>query len=115
MDLNVARERLASVVQPDSITTSQGDFLATHIPIKRLHLLDHFDISPSGGEEKSEEQVFRELVLNPQNKHQFVAVYGQSGTGKSHTIRWFEARFEREKPENEVVLFIRRSDTRKFR
>ena len=54
MDLNVARERLASVVQPDSITTSQGDFLATHIPIKRLRLLDHFDISPSGGKERSE-------------------------------------------------------------
>ena len=110
MDLNVARERLASVVQPDSITTSQGDFLATHIPIKRLRLLDHFDIAPSGGKERSEEQVFREIILNPQNQHQFVAVYGQSGTGKSHTIRWFEARFEREKPENEVVLFIRRSD-----
>ena len=110
MDLNVARERLTSVVTSDSITASRGDFLATHIPVKRLQLLSRFEVCPDAGEEYSEEQVFRKIILNPQNKHQVVAVYGQSGTGKSHTIRWFEARFEREKPENEVVLFIRRSD-----
>ena len=33
MDLSVAKERLAAVVKPDSITASQGDFLATHVEI----------------------------------------------------------------------------------
>ncbi len=110
MDSKVAKERLSAVVKPDSITASQEDFLATHVPIKRLHLLNKFDILPSSGKEYTEEQVYKRIIKNPQSNHQFVAVYGQSGTGKSHTIRWFEARFEREKPENEVVLFIRRSD-----
>lgn len=110
MDLSVARERLSYVVKPDSITISQGDFLATHVAIRRLHLLNKFDIQPSGGRDYSEEAVYKRFILNPENKHQFIAVYGQSGTGKSHLIRWFEARFEQEKPENEVVLFIKRSD-----
>ena len=110
MDSSIARERLAYVVKPDSITTSQGDFLATHVAIKKLHLLSRFDIMPTGGKDYSEEAVYQKYVLNPDNKHQFIAVYGQSGTGKSHLIRWFEAKFQYDKPENEVVLFIRRSD-----
>lgn len=110
MDINIARDRISYVVKPDSITASQGDFLATHVAINRLHLLNKFDILPSGGKNYSEEEVFDQYVLNPNNQHQFIAVYGQSGTGKSHLIRWFEAKFEQVKPDNEVVLFIRRSD-----
>ena len=110
MDINIARDRISYVVKPDSITASQGDFLATHVAINRLHLLNKFELLPSGGKNYSEEEVFEQYVLNPNNQHQFIAVYGQSGTGKSHLIRWFEAKFEQVKPENEVVLFIRRSD-----
>ena len=110
MDSSIARERISYVVKPDSITASQGDFLATHVAINKLHLLNRFDIMPVGGKEYSEEAVYKKYVLNPENRHQFIAVYGQSGTGKSHLIRWFEAKYRYEKPENEVVLFIRRSD-----
>lgn len=110
MNSSIARERIAAVVRPDSITASQGDFLATHVAIKRIHLLNKFDIAPSGGKNFSEDAVYKRFVLNPDNRHQFIAVYGQSGTGKSHLIRWFEARYQYDKPENEVVLFIRRSD-----
>ena len=110
MDSSIARERLSYVVKPDSITASQGDFLATHVAIKRIHLLNKFDIMPSGGTTYSEETVYSRFVKNPENRHQFIAVYGQSGTGKSHLIRWFEARYRYDKPQNEVVLFIRRSD-----
>lgn len=110
MNSMIVRERLSSVIKPDSITSSQGDFLATHVPVKKLHLLNKFDVHPSGGDNYSEEEVFNKFILNPLNQHQFISVYGQSGTGKSHLIRWFETRFEQQKPENEVVLFIRRSD-----
>lgn len=110
MDLSIARNRIASVLKPDSITATQGDFLVTHVPLKRLHLLNKFELQPSDNQCYSEEEVYSQCILNPMNKHQFIAVYGQSGTGKSHLIRWFEARFENDKLENEVVLFIRRSD-----
>lgn len=110
MNSSIARDRISSVVKPDSITASQGDFLATHVAIKRIHLLTKFDIAPAGGKDYSEDAVYKRFVLNPDNRHQFIAVYGQSGTGKSHLIRWFEARYQYDKPENEVVLFIRRSD-----
>lgn len=110
MNLSVAKERLASVIKPDSVTTSQGDFLSTHVGIKKLTLLNKFEFVPSVKNYSTEEDVYKQYILNPSNKHQFIVVYGQSGTGKSHLIRWFDARFNADKPEDEVVLFIRRSD-----
>ena len=110
MDRIVANERIASVIKPDSITVLQGDFLATHVALDRLYLLDKFEYDPSEKKNYSEEEIYQQYIRNPEDRHQFIAVYGKSGTGKSHLIRWFEARFEQEKPENEVILFIRRSD-----
>lgn len=110
MNSEIAKERISYVARPDSITTSEGDFLATHVAIKKLKVLDKFDISPNGGRSYSEEELFQQFICNPEDKHQFIAVYGQSGTGKSHLIRWFAARYEQNKPKDEVVLFIRRSD-----
>lgn len=72
--------------------------------------MNKFDVAPSEGREYPEEEVYRKFILNKENKHQFIAVYGQSGTGKSHLIRWFEAKYRHNKPAQEVVLFIRRSD-----
>lgn len=110
MDLSIAKDRLAAVVKPDSITASQGDFLATHVEIKKLVLLNKFEFVPTSQKYTSEESIYKRFILNPTNRHQFIVVYGQSGTGKSHLIRWFEARYKTDRPDNEVVLFIRRSD-----
>lgn len=110
MNSEIAKERISYVARPDSITTSEGDFLATHVAIKKLKVLEKFDIAPTGGKSFSEEDIFKKYILNPEDRHQFVAIYGQSGTGKSHLIRWFAARYAQNKPKDEVVLFIRRSD-----
>lgn len=110
MDFSIAIDRLSKVARADSITTSQADFLSTHVSLKRLQLLTKFELQPTSATEATEEDVFEQIIMNPNNHHQFVVVYGQSGTGKSHLIRWFEARFRQEKPSNEVCLFIRRSD-----
>lgn len=110
MNISVAKERLASVVKPDAVTSSEGDFLATHVELKRLVLLNKFEFVPLSKKYTSEEEIYNKFILNPMNKHQFIVVYGQSGTGKSHLIRWFEARYRADRPDDEVVLFIRRSD-----
>ena len=110
MNADIAKERISYVARPDSITSSDGDFLATHVALKKLKVLNKFELSPFGGKSYTEEELFKEFISNPEDKHQFIAVYGQSGTGKSHLIRWFEARYEQNKPKDEVILFIRRSD-----
>ena len=93
-----------------SVTVSQGDFLATHVEIKKLVLLNKFEFMPTSKTYTTEEDIYKNYIINPSNRHQFIVVYGQGGTGKPHLIRWFEARYKADQPDNEVVLFVRRSD-----
>lgn len=110
MNSEIAKQRLSEVVRIDTITSSFGDFMATHVPFKQIQLQKEFGGSATSGTLYTEEQVYKRVVLNPKDQHQFVLVIGSSGAGKSHLIRWFDAKIERSKPENEVVLFVRRSD-----
>lgn len=110
MNSDIAKQRLTEVIRIDTITSSFGDFMATHVPFKQIQLQREYDPSNSTGKTYTEEEIYKKIVLNPKNQHQFVLVIGSSGAGKSHLIRWFDAKLEREKPENEVVLFVRRSD-----
>lgn len=112
MNSSIAKQRLSEVIRIDTITSSQGDFLATHVPMKKLQLLKKYDYSTVSSSDKTftEEEIYKNVVLNPKNKHQFVLVIGSSGAGKSHLIRWFDAKLEKTQPDNEVVLFVRRSD-----
>ena len=109
MNSEIAKQRLSEVVRIDTITSSYGDFMATHVPFKQIQLQKEYD-SAAASKTYTEEQIYKKVVLNPKNQHQFVLVIGSSGAGKSHLIRWFDAKIERQKPESEVVLFVRRSD-----
>lgn len=110
MNSEIAKQRLSEVVRIDTITSSYGDFMATHVPFKQIQLQKEYDTSAAGVKTYTEEQVYKRIILNPNNQHQFVLVIGSSGAGKSHLIRWFNAKMEKQKPDNEVVLFVRRSD-----
>lgn len=110
MNSEIAKQRLSEVIRVDVITSSFGDFMATHVPFKQIQLQKKYDITASVEKTYTEEQVYKKIVLNPKDQHQFVLVIGSSGAGKSHLIRWFDAKIERQKPESEVVLFVRRSD-----
>lgn len=109
MNSDIAKQRLSEVVRVDTITSTYGDFMATHVPFKNILLQGEFD-SKAASKNYTEEQIYKKIVLNPQNQHQFALVIGSSGAGKSHLIRWFATKLEKKKPENEVVLFVRRSD-----
>lgn len=110
MNSEIAKQRLSEVVRIDTITSSYGDFMATHVPFKQIQLQKEYDASSTSSKTYTEEQIYKKIVLNPKNEHQFVLVVGSSGAGKSHLIRWFDAKIEKQKPESEVVLFVRRSD-----
>ncbi|WP_408069464.1 AAA family ATPase [Butyrivibrio sp. JL13D10] len=115
MNSEIAKSRINEVLRPDTMTTSRGDFLATHVTVSGIELYSKFDPndplkSVKYREAEGEEDVFEQFVSQPGDKHQFMLVMGESGAGKSHLIRWFNERLENIKPEDEVVLFIRRSD-----
>ena len=108
MNSEIAKSRIGEVIRIDTVTSTQADFLATHVPVQNIHIRKKWDSKTD--KVMSEEKVFNKYVLNTENEHQFIIVIGSSGAGKSHLIRWFAARLEQSAPENEVVLFVRRSD-----
>ena len=110
MNIEIAKKRYKDVFRPDVINNSQGDFLATHVPMKNLYVTEHADITPQDRKQpKSEEEVF-DLFFSPSEEDQFVLVKGASGAGKSHLIRWFYTMLMIRKSDNEVVLPIKRAD-----
>ena len=117
MRLDIAKDRISEVLRPDTMTTSTGDFLATHVPLDNIELYSKYDPSDTNKAVRynnsgavSEDAIFNKFVLNEKDEHQFILVIGESGAGKSHLIRWFNTCLENKKKENEIILFIRRND-----
>lgn len=114
MNIEIARKRYMDVIRPDVMHNSQGDFLATHVPMKKLyvteHLTDQADVPDQDKKSpKTEEEVY-DRFMGEKEEDQFVLVIGDSGAGKSHLIRWMNTVLEIRKPDNEIVLPIRRAD-----
>ena len=114
MNIEIARKRYMDVIRPDVMHNTQGDFLATHVPMKKLyiteHLTDHAEVPEQDKKHpKTEEDVY-EQFMGEKDDDQFVLVIGDSGAGKSHLIRWINTVHEIRKTENEIVLPIRRAD-----
>lgn len=111
MNTAIAKKRISQVLRVDSIDSTDSDFLATHVPFRKIVVAtksgDQFEESY-----KSEEDIYRDIFNNDltHNEHQFVIVEGSSGAGKSHFIRWLYAMLSAKEEKDDVVLLIRRSD-----
>ena len=111
MNTAIAKKRISQVLRVDSIDSTDSDFLATHVPFRKIVVAtksgNQFDETY-----KSEEDIYRDIFNNEltRNDHQFVIVEGSSGAGKSHFIRWLYAMLSAKEEKDDVVLLIRRSD-----
>lgn len=111
MNKEVVLTRFRDVLNVDSINASQADFLSTHVPFRKITVTNDLSGTPIS-EHISEEEVFNNYFEDSSqyNQHQLIVVDGSSGSGKSHFIRWIEAKLSAEETKNDVVLMIRRSD-----
>ena len=111
MDFMNASERINEVVMVDSINASQPDFLATHVPFKKIKVKDGLNENLKSYY-LSENEILKNFFLNEAiyDKHQFIIVKGSSGTGKSHFIRWLNAKLTNNDQNNDIVLLIKRDD-----
>lgn len=99
-------------IKIDDMATEDAYFMATHMPFSQLEVYE-------GGRTfltpriRSEDQIFEELVCNPNNEHRLVIVRGDNGTGKTHLIRYLKAKFEHSPAavydrNREQLVFLRR-------
>lgn len=110
MNISIAKKRISQVLAVDSINSSQADFLATHVPFRKITLESNVN-GNSLKESLSEDDIYNKLFAQDNNdNHQFVIVEGSNGAGKSHFIRWVNAKLDSDDNGTDVVLLIRRSD-----
>ncbi|NLM39734.1 MAG: hypothetical protein GX205_06730 [Firmicutes bacterium] len=88
-----AQVRLRTIIQTDVMGNEEWDFLATHVPFEKLFVTKSGKTS-AHEEVWSEEDVFRNLIMNPGKEHRFIIVRGDHGAGKSHLVRWLHARIK---------------------
>ena len=101
-------KRIAKVIATNAISVDKNGFLATHTPFKNLKY------TVSGREVNnpkilSEEDIFSKYILEQQERHNFIVVQGDNGSGKSHFIRWIKEKYENEIDlSKEALIFISR-------
>lgn len=104
-------------IKTDDMATEDAYFMSTHMPFSSLELFrgGYYEEGkmPAPASLLSEDEVFEQLIYNPNNEHRMVIVRGSHGTGKSHLIRYLKGRFERSpstvyNPATEQLVFLRR-------
>lgn len=111
MRTELVRKRYKDVLRMDSITTTQGDFLGTHVPFSKM-TVERGQGTARTVQTISEDTAFQTYFDDPTmlDQHQLMIVEGSSGAGKSHFIRWLHAKLINREDSDEVILLIRRSD-----
>ena len=102
-------------IKTDDMATEDAYFMSTHMPFSSLEyfLGGHYKKGNPAGRLMTEDEVFEQLVYNPDNNHRMIIVRGEHGTGKSHLIRYLKGKFERSpstvyNPATEQLVFLRR-------
>lgn len=111
MNVAIARERLNEVLRVDSINSTNADFMATHVPFRSICV--QRNMQSAEREHLSEEEIYSQFFAERDvyDRHQFIIVEGASGSGKSHFIRWLNAKLQPfVEGGSDVVLLLRRSD-----
>lgn len=112
MNFENAKIRLNEVVKTDAIADSNHDFLATHVPLRKI-TLGHGLFGESKTKIVPERDVFQDIFgAEGLQRHQLVVVEGAAGSGKSHFIRWISSQLEAsdEIRQSNVILLIKRKD-----
>src|SRR4051794_36879883 len=100
---------VTATIPTEAATPSAEVLLATHAPLRITRR------GASGGHAKSEivdeQQVLDEFLHSEPTMGVLVApVLGESGTGKSHLVRWAEAKIDANAPKRHVI-YLRKTDT----
>jgi hypothetical protein len=86
------RQEVAATIQTEAVSPSPAVFFATHTPL-RIHRAGPDGVRSDPGVTVDEEEVARDFLSRPPaNGVLLLPVIGESGTGKSHLVRWVKER-----------------------
>ena len=78
-------------IKTDDMATEDAYFMSTHMPFSSLELFrgGYYEEGkmPAPTKLMSEDEVFEQLIYNPDNEHRMIIVRGNHGTGFRHTLQ----------------------------
>jgi hypothetical protein len=105
---NFILKRISDVICINATVADKYDFFATHVPFKNLKFANSGTLSQKPVI-VSEEDFFREELMNKRDMHNFIVIKGDAGSGKSHFIRWVSLRYKNAvDTEREIIISISR-------
>ncbi|MGS2616367.1 protein DpdH [Micromonospora sp. LZ34] len=100
-----------ATLSTEAVSPSTSVFLATHAPL-RISRRDPQLRTDVTGAAVTEEEVLQDFLHRPLgNGVLLMPVIGQSGTGKSHLVRWVYERTRRRPADNRVVIHVPKAST----
>lgn len=100
-----------ATLSTEAVSPSTSVFLATHAPL-RISRRDPQLRTDVAGTAVTEEEVLQDFLYRPLgNGVLLMPVIGQSGTGKSHLVRWVYERTGRRPVDNRVVIHVPKAST----
>jgi hypothetical protein len=101
----------AADLPSEAVVASTGYFFATHAPLK-IRRCTPTDIRGEGGEEVNEETVWNDFLhRSAPGGVLLMPIIGESGTGKSHLVRWIWEKSKGESMEKRQVIYLPKNQT----
>jgi hypothetical protein len=101
----------AADLPTEAVVASTGYFFATHAPLK-IRRGNPGDIRGEGGSEVNEETVWNDFLNRPTTGGVLLMpVIGESGTGKSHLVRWAWEKSKEESTDKRQVIYLPKHQT----
>ncbi|MEV0731911.1 protein DpdH [Polymorphospora sp. NPDC050346] len=100
-----------STLSTEAVSPSTAVFLATHAPLA-IRRRDPQLLADVAGATVTEEEVLNDFLnRQPGNGALLMPVIGESGTGKSHLVRWVYERTRRLPADHRVIIHIPKAST----
>ena len=102
----------AAALPVEAVVPSQAFFFATHAPLT-IYQASNLGVRPDPpGQSVDEQAVYDDLVSTEDRGGTFLLpVIGESGTGKSHLVRWVWEKLKAEKPQGFRVIYLAKTQT----
>lgn len=101
-------QRLEEVWNEKALSRENYDFMATHLPFNNLKYT--VKQGQHSKDSLTENEFLEDYILKDLNSHRLIMVKGDSGSGKSHLIRWFYNGYKQRNPNDDVVVLISREE-----